>query len=95
MQLEPGDTLVLFSDGVTEAMDPGQELFGVTRLRDMLCSHAETPLDQLQKAVLESVENFSRGASQADDVTLLLIRYRAASAAADTVVATTSASAGA
>jgi phosphoserine phosphatase RsbU/P len=95
VQLEPGDTLVLFSDGVTEAMDPGQELFGVTRLRDMLCSHTETPLDQLQKAVLESVENFSRGASQADDVTLLLIRYRATSAAADTVVPTTSASASA
>ena len=95
VQLEPGDTLVLFSDGVTEAMDPGQELFGVTRLRDMLCPHTETPLDQLQKAVLESVENFSRGTSQADDLTLLLIRYRAASAVAETELPTTSASASA
>jgi phosphoserine phosphatase RsbU/P len=90
VQLEPGDTLVLFSDGVTEAMDPGQELFGVARLRDMLGTHTETPLDKLQKAVLESVENFSRGASQADDLTLLLIRYRAASANADTVIPATS-----
>ena len=93
LQLEPGDTLVLFSDGVTEAMDPAEELFGIARLRDMLCAHTETPLDQLQKAVLESVENFSRGASQADDVTLLLIRYRAASAHADSDVPATSASA--
>ena len=70
-----------------------EELFGIARLRDMLCAHTETPLDQLQKAVLESVENFSRGASQADDVTLLLIRYRAASAHADSDVPATSASA--
>jgi phosphoserine phosphatase RsbU/P len=86
LKLEPGDTLVLFSDGVTEAMDPAEQLFGVPRLRDCLNGHDKTPLDDLQKAVLESVENFARGASQADDLTLLLIRYRAAAATGDTDV---------
>lgn len=80
LKLEPGDTLVLFSDGVSEAMDPDDQLFGIQRLRECLTGHHDTPLDVLQKCVLESVENFTRGASQADDVTLLLVRYRAAAA---------------
>jgi sigma-B regulation protein RsbU (phosphoserine phosphatase) len=84
LTLEPGDTVVLFSDGVTEAMDPGEELFGVPRLRDVLTGHMQTPLDELQRTVLESVENFARGASQADDLTLLLVRYRATAAVTDT-----------
>jgi phosphoserine phosphatase RsbU/P len=84
VKLEAGDTLVLFSDGVTEAMDPDEQLFGVPRLRDVLTGKMECPLDQLQKSVLEAVENFSRGASQADDLTLLIVRYRAAAADAGT-----------
>lgn len=84
LKLEPGDTMVLFSDGVTEAMDPEEELFGVPRLRSLLTGQPECPLDQLQKCVLEAVENFARGASQADDLTLLIVRYRAAAAGAGT-----------
>jgi sigma-B regulation protein RsbU (phosphoserine phosphatase) len=79
IQLEPEDTLVLFSDGVTEAMDPNEELFGTTRLRDVVLHHREAPLERIQRAVLDAVESFSRGADQADDITLLLVRYRAAS----------------
>jgi phosphoserine phosphatase RsbU/P len=78
MKLHPGDTLVLFSDGVSEAMDSEENIFGVARLRDILTGQHEAPLDRLQKTVLESVDQFSRGASQADDITLLLVRYRAA-----------------
>jgi phosphoserine phosphatase RsbU/P len=92
VKLEPGDTLVLFSDGVTEAMDPDQQLFGVPRLRDCLNGQSEHTLDQIQKSVLEAVENFARGASQADDLTMLVVRYSAAAASAgiDTDAATTS-----
>jgi sigma-B regulation protein RsbU (phosphoserine phosphatase) len=96
VKLEPGDTLVLFSDGVTEAMDPQEDMFGMPRLVKLLTGHNETPLDELQKVVLEAVENFARGTSQADDLTLLLVRYRAATAATETEFprAHTSASAG-
>jgi serine phosphatase RsbU (regulator of sigma subunit) len=80
IQLETDDTLVLFSDGVTEAMDPEEQLYGVARLRDVLEGKHELPLDEIQKVVLESVENFARGARQADDVTMLVVRYHAASA---------------
>jgi sigma-B regulation protein RsbU (phosphoserine phosphatase) len=84
IQLEPGDTLVLFSDGVTEAMDPAEQLFGVPRLREVLTGHMQTPLEELQQIVLQSVENFAHGASQADDLTLLLVRYRATAHTTDT-----------
>jgi len=84
IKLEPGDTLVLFSDGVTEAMDPDEQMFGVPRLRELLTGRTECPLDQLEKCILEAVENFARGASQADDLTLLIVRYRAAGARATT-----------
>jgi sigma-B regulation protein RsbU (phosphoserine phosphatase) len=96
VKLEPGDTLVLFSDGVTEAMDPEEEFFGVPRLKQILGGHHSTPLDELQKLLLESVENFARGASQADDLTLLLVRYRAAVTSTESELprTTTSASAG-
>jgi serine phosphatase RsbU (regulator of sigma subunit) len=88
LKLEPGDTLVLFSDGVTEAMDPDDQLFGVPRLKQVLTGLAECPLEQIQKCVLESVENFTRGARQADDLTLLVVRFRAtgATASSDTDV---------
>src|SRR6267142_2756135 len=76
LQLEPDDTLVLFSDGVTEAMDPEEELYGVSRLRAVLQGKTDLPLDEIQKTVLESVENFARGARQADDVTILVVRFR-------------------
>jgi phosphoserine phosphatase RsbU/P len=97
VKLQPGDTLVLFSDGVTEAMDPKEDFFGMPRLKELLIGHNETPLDELQKLVLEAVENFARGASQADDLTLLLVRYRAVAAGAEPEVqprTITSASAG-
>ena len=92
-RLEPGDTLVLFSDGVTEAMDPEDELYGMNRLREVLTGTTDDcPLEALQKSVLESVETFTRGARQADDLTLLLVRYREAKAGAltDTDVPTSS-----
>ncbi len=96
VKLEPGDTLVLFSDGVTEAMDPKEDFFGIPRLVQLLTGHNDTPLDELQKLLLEAVENFSRGASQADDLTLLLVRYRTAATSVETEFprTTTSASAG-
>jgi phosphoserine phosphatase RsbU/P len=80
--LEVSDTLVLFSDGVTEAMDPEEAMFGRTGLLEALKEQRDPPLDQLQKTILDAVETFTRGASQADDITVLLVRYRAAAQAA-------------
>jgi sigma-B regulation protein RsbU (phosphoserine phosphatase) len=79
--LAPGDTLVLFSDGVSEAMDPEQKEFGIARLKEAAGALASAPLNELQDGILESVRQFARGARQADDVTLLILRYSGAKAA--------------
>src|ERR1700736_2446342 len=94
VKLEPGDTLILFSDGVTEAMDPGEDLYGVPRLREVLTGQSDCALDKLQKSILESVENFAKGAHQADDLTLLIVRYRSTPAVAMTETDISSSSSG-
>lgn len=80
--LQPGDTLALFSDGITEAMDPEQQEFGIARLKQVLAGRAGAAVEELQTAVLTAVGEFTRGASQADDLTLLLVRYQGAAATA-------------
>ena len=49
-------------------MDPDDQLYGVPRLKQLLSGMPECPLEEIQKCVLESVENFARGAHQADVV---------------------------
>ncbi len=83
LMLKPGDTLVLFSDGVTEAMDPDDKEFGVARLKELLVGRTGTSLEELQGLILEAVKNFTRGARQADDLTLLLVRFQGAAQAAN------------
>jgi serine phosphatase RsbU (regulator of sigma subunit)/pSer/pThr/pTyr-binding forkhead associated (FHA) protein len=72
--LEPGDTLVLFSDGVTEAMDIHEQEFGVSRLQEAMEGQHDAPLDQLQQRIYAAVEQFATGTDQGDDITLLLVR---------------------
>ena len=77
IQLESGDTLVLYTDGVTEAFDPDRELFGEERLLEALREVAPSSKEMLER-VLASVRTFARGAPQSDDIALLAIRWRPA-----------------
>jgi PAS domain S-box-containing protein len=70
--LGPGDAVVLFTDGVTEARQ-GREMFGDARLRDLLASHAGAPADVLAGAVEEAVIAF-HGGPAADDLAVLVVR---------------------
>ncbi len=74
--LEHGDTLVLFSDGITEAENQAQEFFGESRLKALLVEQHDAPLDLIKQNIVKAVERFTDGASQADDITILLVRYR-------------------
>jgi phosphoserine phosphatase RsbU/P len=78
MQLEPDDTLVLFSDGVTEAEDPDHELFEVAGLTKVMTGRNPETIEDLQQAILDGVRDFTRGEHQSDDLTLLVVRYRKA-----------------
>ncbi|MGB8099835.1 MAG: SpoIIE family protein phosphatase [Terracidiphilus sp.] len=75
-QLEPGDTLVLFTDGVTEAQDSGKQLFGYERLQQAAVGGSGKTMGELQQSILDAMAGFCRGAEAADDVTLLIVRYR-------------------
>ncbi len=77
LQLEPEDTLVLFSDGVTEAENPNHDLFEGSGLSQALRGKRGMPVEALQQSILDSVRTFTRGAHQSDDLTLLVVRYRA------------------
>jgi serine phosphatase RsbU (regulator of sigma subunit) len=72
--LVPGDLLVIFSDGVTEAT-AGDDEFGEERLIQALQAHRRLPVNDLVTVVLDSVQRFSAG-SQWDDLTLVVARAR-------------------
>ncbi len=74
LQLEPDDTLVLFSDGVTEAEDPDHELFEVAGLTKVMTDRDPESIEDLQAAILGmEYRDFTRGEHQSDDDLTLLV----------------------
>ena len=70
-QLEKDDQLLIFTDGVTEAMDPACSLYTERRLEEFLDGMEFSSVEELVARSLDSVEEFASGADQADDITLL------------------------
>ncbi|HET6931931.1 MAG TPA: SpoIIE family protein phosphatase [Candidatus Acidoferrum sp.] len=75
ISIGPGDLLVIYTDGVTEAPNQASEEFGEGRLRTIIRRHAQRPVTELLSVILDEVQKFS-GASQADDVTLVIARVQ-------------------
>ena len=73
--LEAGDTLVLFSDGVSEAMNAAEDFYGDERLVTALDASAGTSAADTVSTVLADVQRFVAGAKQSDDITVLAARY--------------------
>ena len=73
--LEPGDTVLLYTDGVTEAMDADGNEFGRERLRGTVTGTSATDASGLVESVLADVRQHSAGADQSDDITMLCIRF--------------------
>jgi anti-sigma regulatory factor (Ser/Thr protein kinase) len=82
LAFEPGDVLVLFSDGIYEYHDPDFQLYGEERVRELMRSSAALTMAELAAEVLRSVRAFARGAPQEDDMTLVLVRREVLPAAA-------------
>jgi serine phosphatase RsbU (regulator of sigma subunit)/pSer/pThr/pTyr-binding forkhead associated (FHA) protein len=72
--VQPGDTLVVYSDGYTEAECPDDEEFGVQRLADVLVQNRHREPAELAQAVDEALENFAAGRPFPDDRTMVVIR---------------------
>jgi len=75
VQLAAGDTLVLYTDGVTEAENAEGEQFGESRLVETMIAQRHLPVPSLLETIVETVQKFSEG-EQADDITLVLARCR-------------------
>jgi sigma-B regulation protein RsbU (phosphoserine phosphatase) len=73
-RLEDGDTLFLYTDGITEATDINDEFYGKERLRRFLDEHGELPPRELLPLLRAGIERFSAGTEQSDDITMLALR---------------------
>lgn len=83
LRLEAGDTLVTYTDGVNEAMNPGRQLFTTPAIGEVLCHLARNASAQdTCETLMQRVRAFAAGAPQSDDITMLALRYRGASAGA-------------
>lgn len=78
IQLAPGDRIFQYTDGVTEATNRKEELYGMERLEASLCRNAEKAPEELLRAVKEDIDRFVGEAPQFDDITMLCVEYREA-----------------
>ena len=74
-QLNPGDGLLFFTDGVTEAVNPEGEEYGLFRLFKLVKANSRKPVEKLQEVVIKAIDEFAAGTEQADDITVLALRY--------------------
>jgi serine phosphatase RsbU (regulator of sigma subunit) len=74
LRLEPGDTVLLHTDGITEARNATREMFGLERLRRALERAAVRDVDGVRDHILREVREFT--STQADDMTVVVLRYR-------------------
>lgn len=75
VQLNPGDTVYMYTDGVTEAMNEKGELFGESALQETLNSRSCSSPEELDRAVREAVTGFAGDTEQSDDITTLVVKY--------------------
>jgi serine phosphatase RsbU (regulator of sigma subunit)/pSer/pThr/pTyr-binding forkhead associated (FHA) protein len=73
--MKPGDTMVLYSDGVTEAHNVAGEEFGEARLVQVMERYTRGSADVVLEQIIDAVKEFARGAEQYDDVTALVVKY--------------------
>jgi sigma-B regulation protein RsbU (phosphoserine phosphatase) len=74
--LQPGETLIFYTDGITEATNPGEEEFGVERLSAVIRANAKLSAEALRNAIYEAVLHFAGDAAQADDLTLVVVKVK-------------------
>ncbi len=74
VQLEQGDMLILYTDGVTEALNQAREQFGQERLVEVILRYGSSSSKELLDGIIESVKEFSQEQPQNDDITVMIVR---------------------
>ena len=75
LQMQPGDILFLYTDGVTEAMDMENNLYSATRLQDVLSALSTQDVQEVVQAVHQDIKGYVRAAEQSDDITMLAFKF--------------------
>lgn len=75
--IEPGETCVIYTDGVSEAMNPNSDLYGVERLKQLVHSSAAGKAEELGKTILADVRKHAAGRPQNDDITIMVFGRKA------------------
>ena len=73
LQLHKGDVLVVYSDGLTEAENPQGEMLGEDRVKEVIRMEASAGAKHLEDKLLETIQNFTVGRSQTDDITITIV----------------------
>jgi sigma-B regulation protein RsbU (phosphoserine phosphatase) len=73
VEIEPGDALVLYTDGITDAQNSSEEFYGLTRLQEALKKHHSEGAHDLHQALLSDVHNWMGATPQFDDITLMVV----------------------
>jgi sigma-B regulation protein RsbU (phosphoserine phosphatase) len=76
MILAPGDMLILYTDGVTEAMNPAREVYSDENLLQTVTRSGENTAEGLVREIVQSVHDYAGDEPQSDDITLLVLKYR-------------------
>jgi serine phosphatase RsbU (regulator of sigma subunit) len=80
VNLDPGDVVILYTDGITEAVGPGidednvEAMFGEEALEEVVKNHSHLPAVGIKEAILDAVSRHTEGVAQSDDITLVVIR---------------------
>ena len=74
IDLAPGSTLFLYTDGLNEAADAGDNEFGMDRLRALVAAQRDADVRDIRFNVLEAITDFVRGAKPTDDKTIVVVR---------------------
>jgi sigma-B regulation protein RsbU (phosphoserine phosphatase) len=77
VQLQPGDLLIMYTDGITEALNPHEELYGEQRLLESIQSCCRQPAQIVMEKILDNVVGFTKGHLQSDDLTLVILKVNA------------------
>src|SRR6056297_89474 len=75
VSLLPGDLLLFFTDGITEAMNNKKQEYGLERLRNLAESLSDQTAENIAAEILKDVNSHSAGAEQSDDITLIIVKY--------------------
>jgi len=73
-QLHPGDVLVIYSDGVSEAVNPNGEEFGPTRLYEVVARNLDASAGGIRDRIESALTKFCQGTPAADDITLVICK---------------------